>query len=213
MAAFAVPSEVVQATATADDAACDRLTVKVTVLPSAADAAATETVAVSSSVIVTLAASTVRPVVVPVTATVSRPSTVASSVGSSDRRSPCPLFEPAAMVRVKFAHGGEVGARSRGAAADRDRDRSVGGEGDPALQGPGHGHGGRLRRVLGYRRRRHRDSATFVGAVSSSVMVPVADAAVPDRLTPAGRLPPDGTARVTVKVSAPSTSTSSVVLT
>ena len=93
MAAFAVPSAVVQSTVTADDAACDRLTVKVTASPSAADAAATETVAVSSSVIVTLAASTVRPLpsgAVPVTATVSLPSTIASSVGSSDRRSPCP---------------------------------------------------------------------------------------------------------------------------
>ena len=208
-----MPSAVVQATVTADDAACDRLTVNSTASPSAADAAATETVAVSSSVIVTLAASTVRPLpsgAVPVTATVSLPSTIASSVGSSEKVA-VPVFEPATMVRVKSVTAAKsvpdvavplptetvtavaavratppsrVPVTVMVAASDAFSATSV----------------GATVRV------------TLVGAVSSSVMVPVA-LGVAARLTPAGRLPPDGTARVTVKVSSPSTSTSSVVLT
>ena len=214
MAAFAVPSEVVQATVTADDAACDRPTVKVTALPSAADAAATETVAVSSSVIVTLAASTVRPLpsgVVPVTATVSLPSTIASSVGSSEKVA-VPLFEPATMVSVKSVTAAKsvpevavplptetVTAVAAVSATPPSRvPVTVMVAASDAFSATSVGATARV---------------TLVGAASSSVMVPVAEAAVPDRLTPAGRLPPDGTARVTVKVSAPSTRLSSVVLT
>ena len=136
-----------------------------------------------------------------------------SSVGSRSKVA-VPVFEPAAMVRVKSVTAAKSVPFRGGAAADRDGDRRRRLEGHPALQGPGHGDLGCVPAAFSATDAgKTRLSVTLVGAASSSVMVPVAEARQsPARLTPAGR-PPDGTARVTVKVSSPSTRMSPVVVT